>query len=356
MMDSKELFIELIQILSGTRKELSEHCSEAEWKGAFCYAKEQAIVGVLWSAIERLPKEQYPDRKIILQWWQISETIKRYSLKIEDAGNCAVSFFRENGFACEILKGMSVARYYPEPYLRTCGDVDIWLDGGRNKIYDFARAFDPDGMLYGVNYHHIHLHLLEDVHLEVHIYPSYLSSPLRNHRLHQFFKLYPPTIAASMPPLAFDRVFILLHCYQHMIVRGVGLRQIMDYYFVLKQGTSEEEKREAVYWIRKLGMWRFARGIMWVLQHTFEMPSAYLLMEPNEKEGRFIMQEVLLTGNMGQSEKRNWGSSATPLSRFFYNLRRDVYLVSHYPQEVLWQPFFSIWLYFWRLCKGLLNG
>ena len=355
-MNSRKLFFELIQVLTGTRKELSGPCSDADWGGAFRIAKEQTLVGVLFPAIERLPIEQYPARKTILQWWQMAEAGKRNSVKIEEAGNTAIKYFRENGFACEILKGMSVARYYPEPYLRSCGDVDVWLDGGRKMIYEFARAFDPDGMLYGVNYHHIHLHLLEDVHLEVHIYPSYLSSPLRNHRLHRFCKLYPPTMDASMPPLAFDRVFILLHCYQHINGHGVGLRQIMDYYYVLMQGSSEAEKRDAALWIGKLGMARFAGGVMWVLQHTFGLPSEYLLMAPDEKEGHFILHEILLTGNMGYSEKRNWGSTATPLSRFFFNLRRDLHLVRHYPHEAIWQPFFSIWLYFWRLFKGLLKS
>ena len=79
------------------------------------------------------------------------------------------------------------------------------------------------------------------------------------------------------------------------------------------------------------------------------------LMEPDEKEGRFIIGEVLQTGNMGHSDKRNWGSMKTPLSRFFLNLKRDFYLAGHYPHEAVWQPVFSVWLYAWRLCKGLLK-
>lgn len=110
-----------------------------------------------------------------------------------------------------------------------------------------------------------------------------------------------------------------------------------------------------MYWIRQLGMERFARGLMWVLKVYFGLEEQYLLLEPDEKEGRFIMQEVMLTGNMGHSDTRNWGSMKSPLSRFFYNLKRDLYLVRHCPYEALWQPFFSIWLYSWRLSKGLLK-
>ena len=157
-----------------------------------------------------------------------------------------------------------------------------------------------------------------------------------------------------MPSLAFDRVFIMLHAYQHLCGHGVGLRQVMDYYYILKQGFTEAERQDTVRWIKKLGMGKFCAGLMWLLQKKFGLDNQYLLMEPNEKEGMFILNEIMHTGNMGHSETRNWGLTKTPLSRFFFNLHRDVYLATHYPHEALWQPFFSLWLYAWRFSKGLL--
>lgn len=352
---AQDLFFELILVLTGGENRLSHSYSEQEWEGALSIAKDQAIVGVLFSAIESLPKEQLPTKYPTIHWWNASDIAERNTVKITGLGDSAIRFFRENGFACVILKGTGVGRYYPQPVRRSSGDIDIWLAGGRKKIYDFARSFDKKGMLYGVNYHHIHFHLFKGVQLEIHIWPSFLSSPIRNYRLHQFCKQYEPTMEASVPCLSFDRVFILLHCYRHMNGSGVGLRQIMDYYYVLMQGFTDEEKTDAVIWIRKLGMSRFASGMMWLLQEVFGLDSEYQLMKPNEKEGRFILREVLLTGNMGYSDKREWGSRNTPFSRFIYNLRRDIYMAGHYPHEALWQPVFSVWLYFWRLFKGLLK-
>lgn len=351
----QDLFFELLQVCTGAKESLSRTYSEAEWNDALEVAQEQAIDGVLLSAIEKLPDEQRPPKLVLLQWIGSVQILEANSKKIAEASETVINYFRENGFACNILKGSAVARYYPQPERRSSGDVDVWVDGGREKIYDFARKFDKDGKLYGVNYHHIHFHLIEDVHIEVHIWPSFLSSPLRNWRLHKFCNLHRPTMETSMPSLAFDRVFILLHCYRHMCGDGVGLRQFMDYYYVLRQGFNEEEKADAVYWIKQLGMEQFARGLMWVLKEFLELEEMYLLLEPDEKEGCFIMQEVLLTGNMGHGDTRDWGSKQTALSRFFLNLKRDVYLAKHYPHEAIWQPFFSIWLYFWRLSKGLLK-
>lgn len=357
--NKQDLFLELLLICTGAKDALSRYFTEAEWNEALSAAREQAIEGVLLSAIERLPDEQRPPRLVLLQWIGSVQMVETNSKKIAEAGNRVIKYFRENGFACNILKGSAVARYYPWPERRQSGDVDVWVDGGREKIYEFARAFDKDGKLYGVNYHHIHFHLIENVHIEVHIWPSYLSSPLRNWRLHKFCNLYRPTMETSMPSLAFDRVFILLHCYRHMCGDGVGLRQIMDYYYVLRTvqgaGFKVQDDAETVKWIKKLGMERFARGLMWVLREYFGLEENYLLFEPDEKEGCFIMREVMLTGNMGHGDTRNWGSKRTAVSRFFFNLKRDVYLAKHYPHEAIWQPFFSIWLYLWRLSKGLLK-
>lgn len=355
MSSAHDLVFELLLISTGAQKALSSIYSDKHWEYALNIANEQAITGVLFTAMEVIEKDYLPSQPILMQWIANSQFIEQTSLKIEDASNSVINYFHENGYACQILKGCSVARYYPHHLRRCSGDIDVWLDGGRKKIYDFARAFDKDGILYGVNYHHIHFHLIESVHIEVHIWPSYLSSPIRNSRLHRFCNLHRPTMESDRPSLGFDRVFILLHCYRHMCGDGVGLRQIMDYFYVLHQGFTEEEKRDAVYWIKKLGMTRFAGGLMWVLQNYFGLEDKYLLLETDEKEGNFIMQEVLCTGNMGYSDKRNWGSKETAFSRFFLNLRRDLYLAKHYPYETLWQPFFSIWLYFWRLSKGLLK-
>lgn len=352
---SKELFFELLLIEFGARNLLSRVYSGSDWQGALSIAVDQSIAGVMIGALERLQQNQgaLPPKDLILQWIGITQMTEQNTKRIEEASKETVDYFHKNGFPCCVLKGVSVGRYYPCPLRRSSGDVDVWLAGGHKKVYNFARKHDAEGKLHGVTYHHIHYHLFDDVEVEVHIWPSFLSSPLRNHRLHVFCKLYEPTLEAVLPSIAFNRVYILLHAYQHICGYGVGLRQIMDYYYVLKQGFTEEERDESVKWIKKLGMGKFCSGIMWVLQSCLGLEKKFLLMKPNLKEGEFILNEIMLSGNMGHSDTRKWGSTKTPLSRFLFNLRRDVYLAKHYPHEALWQPFFSIWFYIWRLAKGL---
>lgn len=137
-----DLFFELLLVCTGAKDALSRTYSEAEWNEALETAQDQAIDGVLLSAIERLPGEQRPPKLALLQWIGSVQILETDSANIAGASETGIKYFRENGFACNILKGSAVARYYPQPERRLSGDVDVWVDAGRDKIYDFARKFD----------------------------------------------------------------------------------------------------------------------------------------------------------------------------------------------------------------------
>lgn len=348
-------FIQLIQIYLGHRDKLSAIPTENEWKRIFSEAQRQSLIGILFSAIEQIPLEQKPPKAIKVQWWAMTQTIEEQSHLMEERSHETYAFFANQGINCAILKGQSVACLYPYPYRRQSGDVDIWLNIPRDQIYRMAREHDPNGIIHGANYHHIHYQLFPDCEVEVHIYPSFLSNPFLNHQLHSFFRLHPPLSGKEYLDNSFNRIFILMHCFRHLNGHGVGLRQLMDYYYVLRQGYTEEERKETLLWIKRLRLTRFTKGVMWILREVFKLEEQYILLEPDKKEGLFILSEIHHTGNMGHYDHRNWGSLKTPLSRFFFNLRRSFHFITHYPQESFWQPLFSIWLNIWRRWKHLGN-
>lgn len=328
----------------------SDAPSPNEWKTLFYYAMKQTLIGVCFSGIERLPAEQRPPRELLLHWWGLTRQIEERNKVMNERSAEATTYFRSHGFKTSILKGQGIAQMYPWPLRRQSGDIDIWVGcrqsqrkSKREAIYKFARENDAEGKLHGVNYHHVHYHLFDDAEVELHIYPGYLCNPSHNRNLHRFFEDNPPREEAT-PSLAFNRIYILVHIMNHFIGHGVGLRQIMDYYFVLQEGFTADEREDAVRWLKKLGLVRFAAATMWVLQKVFGIENESLLLTPDEKEGRFLLDEICQTGNMGHYEKRKWGSLKSPFSRFLYNLRRDWHFMTHYPEEVLWQPLFSIWL------------
>ena len=152
-----------------------------------------------------------------------------------------------------------------------------------------------------------------------------------------------------VPNLAFNRVYILVHIYRHLFAEGIGLRQLLDYYFVLCQGCTEAERAETMRVLRSLKMKRFAGAVMWVLKEVYGMDDRYMLTAPDEREGRFLLSEIMMAGNFGQYDERlqhDRGESA--LHWGLRKVKRNFRFVRCYPSEVLWSPVFKLWHFFWR--------
>ena len=60
----------------------------------------------------------------------------------------------------------------------------------------------------------------------------------------------------------------VVHLHHHLMTEGVGLRQVMDYYMLLKNGFDNAElediKAKAMNIFRHLGIKWFASALMWV--------------------------------------------------------------------------------------------
>ena len=118
---------------------------------------------------------------------------------------------------------------------------------------------------------------------------------------------------------------------------------------MLRQGFTNKERSAAMHTLRSLGMKRFTSAVMWVLQEVFGLDDKYLLTPPNEKEGHFLLNEIMRSGNFGQYDQfLRRTSNDSDLSYALRKLRRIFRFIRSYPSEVLWSPLFKIWHYFWR--------
>lgn len=353
-----QYFAELIQISLGNRVEFSLTPSADEWRELFVLSKKQALLGVTYVAIERLPKDQRPPRQLIFQWIVEAEHIKRCNEELNiKAVNISQTFLKD-GFRNIILKGQSVAQYYKIKNLdlyRTPGDVDIWLDGSREDIIKYVRGKTTDS---NIVYHHMDFPKVDGVEVEVHFTPSWMNSYFTNRKLQNFFHQHRDVLFSQCnvdtkvipsPSLSFNRVYILVHIYRHLFHEGVGLRQLMDYYFVLSQGFTDYEKKETLGILDSLGMRRFVGAVMYIMKVLFGMEDCYLLTTPNEKDGKFLLQEVMRAGNFGLYDKNiRRKRNESELSFGLRKVKRNFRFVFSYPSEVLWSPVFKLWHYIWR--------
>lgn len=362
-----QTFFELIRVALGNADRLS-HIPK-EWQMLYDMAKKQSLVGICFAGVQKTlsssplkgedPSVIGMSEMLYLTWMGMAAKIQQRNEVVNQRCLELQRMLSKDGISNCVLKGQGLAKLYSGHLcnLRQSGDIDVWCDGGRERIYKYS--VDKLDEISGVNYHHIHFPVFEDTEVEMHIYPSFLSSPLRNKRLQEFCKLYATkdcvTLEISTPPLAFNLVFIMLHCYRHLSGHGVGLRQVMDYYFVLKSRNNANDddndnwKSETMKWVKRLGMGRFDPAMMWVMKEVFGMDDECLLCEPNEKDGRFLLSEIMQTGNMGHADERVDKSKLnSALGRYIYNFKRDLHVMRICPHEALWEPWFNLVLYLRR--------
>lgn len=353
-----EIFFSLMRLGIGSQCELPDYISDNQWELLYEIAKKQTMAGIVFSAIEKLPDDKRPPKELFIRWHILCERIKSENRRMNAATHKVVENFRKEGFRSVVLKGQGVALLYPAPLYRHPGDIDIWLEGTRKEITRYVRRFVPDS---NPVYHHIHFPVMKNVDIEVHFTPSWMNCYFTNRRLQNFFSKNADTEfcnekiisddgeTATISTLAFNRVYILVHIYRHLFAEGVGMRQLLDYYMILVQGFSEDEKRELVRNLASLRLLGFARAVVYVLHKVFGLSKEYMPVEPECKQGEFLLNEILISGNFGIGDKR-YGNmySSSPFVRFVNKMKHTLRFLKYHPLEVIWAPFFRIWHYFWR--------
>ena len=100
--------------------------------------------------------------------------------------------------------------------------------------------------------------------------------------------------------------------------------------------------------LKELELWKFAGAVMYIMQEVFGLPASRLIVPPNEKYGKFVLNEVLEAGNFGKHDERNYFGK----SKLGHNLQRvyrDVRLVRYYLAEAMSEPFIRGWHFCWRM-------
>ena len=382
MKDQQRIFFEFLRFCIGTVQEVPSSLKGADWRVLYAMARKQCLVGVLFDGIKRLPADVGMDKGLLFQWMAQNQTLRKTNARLDKAAVEVAEWFGRRGFRTCVLKGQGNALLYPPGMERTPGDIDLWVDGGDRKVVSFVRSLSPDEK---VCYHHIGFPEYNGVEVEVHFRPSFLFCFRHNRCLQGYYERVMDEQFAhkvklgeqgevAVPKAEFNLIFQLTHIFTHLMNEGIGLRQLLDYFFVLKNtdfggntdgdgfllntdftdntdkvgGNADGVDRRLLQdELRRLGLWEFAGAVMYIMQEVFGMPAYRLIVPPHEKYGKFVLNEVLEAGNFGQYDKRNWfGHSA--LGHNLQRLYRDMRLVRYFPEEALSEPFFRIWHFFWR--------
>ena len=442
MLKQQKIFFDFLRFCIGFAKEIPDSLKEADWKELYAIAQKQALLGVLFHGIWQLPKQLAPEQKLLMQWMVMAEQIRKQNIRLFQDSVKVCQNFENEGFANCILKGQGNALLYPDPYMRTPGDIDIYLSGGRRKIMKYVDQVCPNQVM---RYHHVDFPVMKTA-IEVHFTPSYMFCPIHNRRMQKWFEevmgeqcnhrvsLPDGYGEIHVPQVSFNVIYILSHLYRHIFTEGIGLRQLLDYYYVVcdfckvyqissnhlsnfsnhpvplsKEGStshpsplSSEERDVTALWcseplrykvggaskpspgcagwdrlgaigdtsfaagassvaldvvqkeLKHLGLWKFAQAVMFVMKEVFGLSEDGMIAPMDEKEGRFLLDEIMRGGNFGQYDDR-MGSKVgeSKIHRYFRMNLRNLRFVKHYPTEALSEPLFRTWFAVWKKIHGI---
>lgn len=366
------LFFELLQVAVGRRERLSYNPSASEWRYLFQLSEQHAVLGVTYCAVRRLPREQWPVEEVLIDWvWQAQRIAERNAEVSARSVEVGQQLTAEGMDVC-LLKGQGNALSYGEMAdYRQAGDIDIWVlphdrteHQPKRRVIDYVLRRYPDALL---RYHHIDYPIYKDeVEVEIHFVPIYLNNYWLNRRLNHWYRLHRDEQMSHRVALAggevakptahFNALFQLLHIYKHVFEEGLGLRQMMDYHYVLcelHEVASAQDLDELRLMIKRLHLESLAGAVMYVMQEVFAMPAEMLPYPPNKDQGIALLSDMMQAGNFGHfdtrydKERSQEGWSAM-LHRYWRKTKRNLILAIHFPHEALWEPWFRLYHFFWR--------
>ena len=359
-----ELF-DFLKYCQGAKSDVNKVIAGIDWQMLYSFAFKQALLGLCFDGIERLGKE-YPKelklnpigRELLMTWMGKAQQIRRQNMKVNAEAGKLFSMLREDGFRCCILKGQGNALMYPNPYSRTPGDIDVWVNASREYLTEYAKChfkLEDD-----IRFHHLET-TLDGVPVELHFFPGIMNNPIYNARLQKWFKRnadlqcsnvvsLPDGIGEiAIPTTAFNVVYQLTHLYHHFFDEGIGMRQIIDYYYVVNNdeslGIRDTLQRE----LKHLGLWKFAGAVMYVLHEALGLSEEKLIAPIDEKRGKLLLAEILNGGNFGKHfTKYGHFTQQGMAKKYFLKIWRNMHFVRYYPAESLSEPIFRTWHFFWR--------
>lgn len=432
------LFFELIRVAIGTQDTLSRPPSRGEWAELYAMAKKQSLVGICFAGLQRLynednqepsiqnpqpnstqnqePRTKNLDEVQYLTWMgmaakiqQKNEAVNRHCVELQEK-------LSADGIRSYIMKGQSNAALYGElQHLRQSGDIDVYIEGGLEKVLAYAEKF---GGASGVNELEMHVDVFDDTEVEFHYRPFIMRNPWKNRKLQAFFddcaegnfsntlnlsnsssNSEPLTIVA--PTTEFNLVHQLAHIHLHLFTEGIGMRQLMDYYFVLRDfktktiktpegsasacasgnlsklnssatqttadsnavaldpsGKKHEKQLSPVEVISDLGLNRFASALMWVIKTVFvghdndNEDDNWMLWKPNDEDGRFLLDEIMTSGNFGHHDEKQQERKSKAGYGLWALLIRNLKLSRFDRGDWFWGPLWRVYHFVWRKAKG----
>lgn len=307
----QDLFFALIRCSVGTADKLPYAPSKEEWMEIYSISKEQTVSGIILDAIAKLPDEQKPHFELRMQWIAMQKSIEKLNMAMN---NVVAEIFEElhkKGVEAYLLKGQGVAQYYDNPLHRVCGDIDLYF---KNED-DFEKAigfFVDNNCSIENNYEELHVEtVFKGIKIELHKKCAFFYTQRLQENLNRItaaligcnntsFTIN-NTCITTLPPVL-NALQLLSHMLRHIILSGLGMRQICDWVLFMQKYQDIFDKSIFLKYLEELELVGIYKAITAIAIDYMGMPQDFALYEINDKDrktARKVLELVMMYGNFG---------------------------------------------------------
>ena len=312
-------FIELMQVALGRAESLSGMPTEKQWYGLLQMSIDHSMQGIIFAGIQRLPQEQFPPLRVKMLFHGPSEAIKQRNEVMNEQCAVVTEYFRKAGFRTAIMKGQGNARLYGDlSDSRNSGDIDLWVEGGFEKVNGFVQETCPTKE---VNELEIQYEAFPGFVVEVHYRPFIIRNFIYNARLQRFFDEEAEACFGQNKPvnwvtMRFNIIHQMAHIRLHLFTEGIGMRQLR------------------------------------IMSSIFRLDEEKLLCKPNEKNGRFLFDEVVKSGNFGRNDKELKEKKKEAYGHFWLFFIRNLRYWRFDKWDWICGPMWRVYYKFWKKKRG----
>ena len=259
---------------------------------------------------------------------------------------------RKYGIEPVLLKGQGVAKYYPMPELRQCGDIDVYV--GQDN---FAKACEVIGEMSSPEDHQGDIPSLKHFHtrighafIEIHRYTD-VYWPKRYDRVYQKISdagmhsdLVPLDFAGvpvMSPSVDFNVFFIFNHFWHHFIADGVGLRQLCDWVRLMHVNHGKINLDYLSDVLGKMRLMKEWQVFGYIAVNTLGLPADEMpFYDPKyKKTAEKVLELIMLEGNFGMENRKDYKRPKGYVAGKWYSFKRrfgrNLRVLSIFPMESL---------------------
>ena len=234
-----ELFLELLRSALWNKvpdSNLFRNIDESIWLKVMNTAQKQALLGVCYPALSELPSDCRPPQNIYLVWAAKANYIRQDNKKKLQVLSELLSLFEENGIYPVVMKGFSSAILYPEPDLRICGDIDLFIPDNYEKSLKLVSDLGYEMSETKKHHKFYYKGILIELHHE------FINSPFKTFLQYGTHEVEFSGICIRTFEETTTAILLLTHFIGHIIGPGVGFRHLSDCILFFQKNHNKIDK------------------------------------------------------------------------------------------------------------------